>query len=479
MNVDRIMNILKTMKSLLLQRDKADIPVTQRPILPALAILSFPIIVGELMQLAYKLVDTLWVGRLGTEELAAMSFAFPIIFVVISLGAGFSISGSALVSQYTGAEQSDQANHAAGQVLIFGTSISTFLTILGLLYGRSALQMLGPEPEVLELAWAYFRILCAAIPLIFIYFIFQATYRAIGDTVTPMLIKLFSVGLNVILDPLLIFGIGPFPYLGITGAAWATVFSRLLATIIGLYLLFTSYRGGLHLQTHHLIPDFQVILKIIKIGAPAAASMTALALARTFMTGIVGSFGTATMAAWGVVNRVMSVFRLPAMGTSRATTILVGQHLGAHQVPRAEKTAWTSTAVTFGSLFALGLVGLLVAPFIITIFDSTPDVVRIGTEYLRIAIFAYVFLGIQQVLCGGLRGAGNTVEDAAIRIITQWGMQIPFAYYLSSIFGRIGIWWAVLLSYFLGAGLSIVWFRRGTWQETVIDDPTPETGEFD
>ncbi len=429
---------------------------------------------GELMQLAYNLADTFWLGRLGTEELAAISFSFPIIFIVISVAGGFSLSGSALVSQHTGAKQGREASHAAGQVLMFGLTLSVGLALMGLAFGKRGLAMMNPEPEVLKLAWIYFRILCAGFPFTFVYFIFQAVYRAVGDTVTPMLIKVATVTINIVLDPILIFGVGPFPHMGIAGAATATIFSRFLATFVGLVLLFTARRGGLHLRLSDLVPNWRVIKQVIKIGAPGAASMSALALARTLMTGIVGSFGTATVAAWGVVNRLMSVFRLPAMGTSRATTILVGQHLGADQIPDAEESAWTSTKVTFGVLIVVAAVAMLAAPVLVAIFDSTPEVVRIGTEYFRIAVFGYTFLAVQQVLCGGLRGAGNTMEDAGIRIVTQWGIQIPAAYYLSSLMASSGVWWSVFLSRLFGAVLSIFWFRRGTWKQKVIEDePAP------
>ncbi len=450
------------------RRDVGASAVTEMPILPALKKLSLPIIVGQTMHMMYNIIDTLWVGRLGPEELAAISFSFPVVFTVFSLGAGFSIAGSALVSQYRGARQQENANHAGGQVFIFGTGIALILGAFGYLYGESILFILGAEPEVLPLAWSYFRIICAGIPLMFLYFVFEAVFRATGNTHTPMVIKIGTFAVNIVLDPLLIFGIGPFPFLGVAGAAVATVFSRAIGAAIGLYLLFSGTREEIHIRPGHLVPNPTMIRMVAAIGAPAALGLTAIALARTFMTGIVADFGTYAVAAWGVGNRILTLLRMPAIGTSQATTILVGQHLGAGNVNRAEESAWKSAQVSFALLMAAGSMVAVFAPSIIAIFNDHPEVVAVGTQFLRLGAFAYVALSLQMVMGGALRGAGNTIEDTILRVITQWVLQVPLAYYLSGQLGINGIWLAILLAFASGAVMSTLWFRRGTWKEAVI-----------
>ncbi len=442
--------------------------VTEMPILEALKKLSLPIVVGQSMHMMYNIIDTLWVGRLGAEELAAISFSFPVIFTVFSLGAGFSISGSALVSQYRGARQRENANHAGGQVFVFATSIAMILGTVGFFNGESILHIMGAEPEVLPLAWSYFRIICAGIPLMFLYFVFEAVFRATGNTHTPMVIKIGTSLLNIILDPLLIFGIGPFPFLGIEGAAIATVVSRAIGAAIGLYLLFSGTREEIHIRPVHLIPDARMIRLVFAIGTPAALGLTAIALARAFMTGVVAGFGTYAVAAWGAGNRILTLLRMPAIGTSQATTILVGQHLGAGNVDRAEESAWKSAQVSFVLLMLAGSLVALNAPAVISIFNNHPEVVAVGTVFLRLGAFAYVALALQMVIGGALRGAGNTIEDTVLRVITQWVLQIPLAIYLSGVLGVNGIWWAILLAFSTGALMSVLWFRRGTWKDTVI-----------
>lgn len=429
--------------------------------------------IGEFGQLAYNITDTLWVGRLGAEELAAISLSFPLLFIIISVGIGFNVSGEALISQHMGAGQRERANHAAGQVLAFCLMVSVVLAVIASIYGQQFLRLLGAADDVLPLAWSYVRIVAAGIPLTFIYFIFQAALRATGDTVTPTIIKVGTVAINVILDPLLIFGIGPFPFMGIAGAAVATVTARLVASVVGLFILFTGVRGELHLRPEHMRLEMRTVKKIIRIGVPAAAGQTAIAFARTFLTGLVATFGTYSVAAWGVVNRVLSVVRLPGMGLARATTIMVGQHLGADNPRKAEQSAWAATYLIVGLLGVVALLMVIAAPHVVGLFNDEPEVISIGTEYLVIGVFGYLFLAVQQVICGGLRGAGNAGEQAVLRLLTQWGIQIPLAYWLATLFGRPGIWWGITLSYAAGAVMSVLWFRVGTWKEKVIDDVSP------
>lgn len=447
-----------------------DKELIDKPILPTIFRLSWPIMVGESMQLMYNLADTFWVGRLGAEFLAAITISFPIIFVIFSVGIGFSISGIALVSQYTGAGQREKANLVTGQILIFAISISIIMAIIGNIFGRQLLGLIGADPEILPHAWAYFRIITAGIPLMFIYFIFSAVLQGLGDTKTPMFLKLLAVSANIILDPLLIFGWGGFPELGISGAAVATVITRLLAAGVGTYILFTG-RKELHLKMHHLRPDWQMIKKIIRIGFPAAVGDSGLAVAISVMTAIVSGFGTFTLAAYGVANRITSVIRMPAMGIGRATGVLVGQHLGADQPEQAERTAWMSAGIIMVVMLALAVVMLFTAHRLVALFAEEAEVVAIGAHYLRIVGFGFTFLGIQIVLSGALSGAGKTRQQTFFRLLTLWIFQIPFSYSFAHFlgWGESGIWWGIFVAKLLGLIVLAVWFKKGTWQVKVID----------
>ncbi len=444
--------------------------VIEKPILPTLFLLSWPIMIGEGMQLMYNLVDTLWIGQLGADELAAVSLSFPLIFVMFSVGAGFSIAGMSLVSQYTGAKRPEKANLVAGQILGFSVLISILFSAIGLMFGRELLGIMGAEPEVLNYAWEYFRIILIGAPLIFIYFIFSSVMQGVGDTKTPMKIKAGTVLFNIVIDPFLIFGWFFFPQMGVVGAAVATVFSRLIASGIAVYILFTKNKE-IKLLPGHLIPDLSIIKKIIKIGTPAAVGMSALSIALAVMTYIVTMFGTFALAAWGIVSRITSFIRLPSQGISRSTGILVGQNLGADRSEEAEKSAWAGTGVVFLIMTGFAFAILFLAPFIISPFTNQPEVVGMGTDYLRVAGFAYMFLGIQMVLSGALKGAGQTFAQMFFRVLTLWLMQIPFSYFLAFRldWGVDGIWWGIFFAKLIGCLLLIVWFKQGTWKKKVIE----------
>ncbi|MFW6270548.1 MAG: MATE family efflux transporter, partial [Bacillota bacterium] len=396
--------------------------IINQPVLPTLLKLSWPIMVGESMQLMYNLADTFWVGRLGAEFLAAITVSFPLVFLIFSIGIGFSIAGIALVSQYEGANQHENANLAAGQILAFAMMFSIVFGTIGLVFGEYLLSLIGADEEILPYAWSYFRIIVAGMPLTFIYFIFSSVMQGIGDTKTPMYLKIIAVGANVILDPFFIFGWSIFPELGIAGAAVATVITRFLAAAIGIYILFTG-RKDIHLHLYHMRPHWKMIKKIIMIGFPAAVGDSGLAIAVTFMTSIVSGFGTVTLAAYGVANRITSVLRMPAMGVGRATGVIVGQHLGADQPDEAEKVSWMSSGIILALMLGLAILMLLIAPWLVGLFASETEVINIGTTYLRIVSFGFAFLGVQNVLSGSLSGAGKTVQQTFFRLLTLWVFQ--------------------------------------------------------
>ncbi len=443
--------------------------LVDRPVLPTLVRLAWPIVVGHLLHLTYQLVDTFWVGRLGAEPLAAVSISFPIIFIVFSLAAGFSIAGVALVSQHSGADQRERASLAAGQVIGFSLALALALAALGLVFGRSLLGWVGAGPQVLPLAWTYFSILTGGIPLIFVFFVFSAVLEGTGDTITPMKLKVASVLMNIVLDPLLIFGWGIFPEMGIAGAAAATVASRFAAAAVGVYIL-VSGRRGLVVRPRHLVPRPSLIKDVVRIGTPAALGTSAVAVAMTVMTSIVATFGTYALAAWGVGNRVLSVIRMPSMGFARATGVLVGQHLGADQPQAAGRTAWTGVAVNVGIMAVVVLAFQLGAGLVMRLFSQDVEVIEFGVQYLRWGAAAYGFLAIQQVLGGALDGAGQTMHKMLFLLLSIWALQIPLsaAFSINLGLGVDGIWYAIFTAKLVGASAIAVWFLRGTWKRKLI-----------
>lgn len=441
------------------------------PIASTIFKLAWPIMIGNTMQVVYNLADTFWLGKLGAEAVAALSVGFPLIFLMVSIGAGLTIAGTTLVAQYMGAGDEVMTNKVTGQIFLVVGSISVVLAGFGVYFNKVVLQLMGAPANILGDATAYLNIIFAGIPFMFAFFIFSALLRGYGDTKTPMKLMIFSTILNIIIDPILIFGVGTIPQLGVRGAAFATIFSRAIAGFIGLYILFKG-KKGLTLSLKALKPNFKVIKKILVIGFPSAAEQSVIALGMTFLMSIVSQFGTLVVAAYGIGTRILSVVMLPSRGFATATTTMVGQNLGAEKINRAEKSAWISTGIILVVLTLLALVFNLFPRTIISIFNSNPEVIEIGVSFLRIVGFSFGFLGVRFILGGSFRGAGNTVIAMILAIIALWGIRLPLAQYLSINleWGTNGIWWGMFLSNFITAIIAAFWFKRGGWKERVVKD---------
>jgi len=428
--------------------------------------LSWPIMVGNTMQVLYNLADTFWVGKLGADSVAAISVGFPLVFLLISIGGGMTIAGTTLVAQYTGSDNKEMADHAAGQIFSLVIFLSIIFGTAGFIFDRTILGWIGAPANIMNDAVAYLDIIFAGVAFMFIFFVFTALLRGVGDTKTPMKMMVFSTLFNIILDPFLILGWGFFPQMGVRGAAIATVLSRALAGLYGIYLLFEG-KKGIKLKAKNLIPDFELQKRIIKLGTPSAAEQSIIALGMTFLMGIVSEFGTLAVAAYGIGNRILSVVMMPMRGLSMATTTMVGQTMGADDADRAEKIAWTAVSLTFGLMTALILITQVFPAQIISVFNDNPEVVNIGVSFLKIVGLSFGFLGVRIVIGGSFRGAGNTVAAMVLAVVALWGFRVPLARLLSEYFqlGTNGIWWGMFMSNLLSAIIGAFWFKKGSWKE--------------
>src|SRR6056297_1407376 len=428
--------------------------------------LSWPIMVGNTMQVLYNLADTFWVGKLGADAVAAISVGFPLVFLLISIGGGMTIAGTTLVAQYTGSDNKEMADHVAGQIFTLVIFLSVIFGTTGFIFDRKILGWIGAPANIMEEAVAYLDIIFAGVAFMFIFFVFTALLRGVGDTKTPMKMMVFSTVFNIIIDPFLIFGWGFFPQLGVRGAAIATVLSRALAGLYGVYLLFEG-KKGIKLKVKNLVPDFEVQKNIIKLGTPSAAEQSIIALGMTFLMGIVSEFGTLAVAAYGIGNRILSVVMMPMRGLSMATTTMVGQTMGADDADRAEKIAWTAVGLTFSLMMAMILVTQFFPAQIIGVFNNNPKVVAVGVDFLKIVGLSFGFLGVRIVIGGSFRGAGNTVAAMVLAVVALWGFRVPLARLLSEYFqlGTNGIWWGMFISNFLSAIIGAIWFKKGSWKE--------------
>ena len=462
-------------------RGPEEFDLTSGSIGKPLFFLSMPIVVTNLFQTAYNLADTFWLGQYSTDALAAISFAFPMVFLLISLGLGISVAGSVLVAQHTGAGDETAAEYAASQTVTFAVMASVVLGGLGYFVVTDFLAFMGASESVLPLATSYMEVISLGLVFMFGFFAFIALMRGYGDTVTPMLVMFGSVVLNIVLDPFVIFGWGPFPELGIEGAALATVFSRGLALTVGLAIMFRGTRG-VQINIRDMVPDPSYLPRLVRIGVPASVEGTGRALSMNLLLFIVAMFPDPVVAAYGIGTRLFSVVFLPAIAVARGVETMTGQNIGANEPDRAARAAGLAAKVLFGVLSVVGIVVFVFPDPIVSIFvgegqENAARVVAVGTQFLRYVALTFGFIGIMRAYTGSFRGAGKTLTAAAISMLMLGVIRLPVAWIAAGEIGASGIWLAFAVSNAVGAAIAYAWYRRGTWREADVTEPdVPDAG---
>ena len=465
--------------------DDEDEDLTEGGIAKPLFVLALPIVVTNLFQTAYNLADTFWVGQYSTEALAAISFAFPMVFLLISLGLGLSVAGSVMVAQNVGAGEERDAEYAASQTVVFSILASIILGGIGYVFVSDLLTIFGAAPDVYPLAVAYMEVIAAGLVFMFGFLMFISLMRGYGDTVTPMVVMGFSVLVNIVLDPFLIFGFEGNPLFtmlglealqgqlfamtgytgdGLRGAAIATIFSRALAFVVGLAIMFRGNRG-VRIRVKDMAPDLDFAKRILKIGLPASIEGTGRALSINLMLIVVGTFSTPVVAAFGIGTRVLSVVFMPAIAMARGVETMSGQNIGADKPDRAAETAWFASKATFLILSAVGVVAFVFAEPVVAIFTNDATVIDIGARFLRFVAPTFGFMGVMRAYNGSFRGASKTLTAAAISVGILGFARIPFAWFTSRAIGPDGIWLSVALSNAVGAIVAYAWYQRGTWRD--------------
>jgi len=453
--------------------------LTEGSILKSLLTLSIPIISANILQTAYQLTDTFWVGRLGTEAIAAVSISFPIIFLIISLGGGLAIAGTILIAQFKGKNDKKTVDHITSQTLLMVIFISVILATIGYSLSPFFIQLMGVKSNVFSSAVSYMKVSFIGMIFVFTYMVFQSLMHGVGDVKTPVYIVLGTVLLNLIFDPLFIFGYGFIPAYGVTGAAIATIGTQGLAAIIGIFLLLKG-KHQIQLHLNDLKPDFSLIKKMFKIGFPASIEQSIRALGMVIMTFLVATFGTLTLAAYGIGSRILMFVIIPALGLSIATSTLVGQNIGAGKIDRAEKITKLSAKIGFIVLTVIGIIIFLFAKQISTVFiPGETETIQVSALFIKIMALSFGFIGIQMSLNGLFRGSGNTMISMILSIVSLWVLRFPIAYLLSmhTHFAEVGIWMAFPIANIIAATMAIIWFAKGTWKQRNITEETKLTRE--
>lgn len=446
-------------------RNNASRDLTEGSIAKNIWYLALPMMVGNVLQDLFNIVDMIFVGKLGPAAIAAVSMSGILLMLVMTVAIGISTGTVALVARHFGAKQQEQAENVAIQAVFVGILSSVVLGVLGYLLAAPVLRLLGAGKDVVPLGTSYIQITSVGAITIFLGISLNSALRGAGDAVTPMKILVLSTVLNIGLDPLLIFGIWKFPRLGVAGSALATVISR----GVGLLLLLRVFLSGhslLHLKWRRIRVDTEVIKRMIKIGVFGSLQMLIRNISALILIRIVAIYGTSAVAAYGIGMRLRMMVMMPGMGLANASATLVGQNLGAKQPKRAGKSAWLTTGFYEVFMVSVGVLFIIFAKDLIRIFNTDPQVIQLGTTYLRFLAPTFVFMALSIVLGRAMNGAGDTFSPMNITAVSFLGFRLPLAYVFAQVLklATTGIWAGIAVSNVVQGSAMAWWFKKGKWK---------------
>lgn len=438
---------------------------TSGSIKKAIFLLSIPMILEMLMESIFAIVDIYYVSRVSVNAVATIGLTESMITLVYAVAIGLSMAATAIVARRIGEKDAEGASKAAVQVIFLGIAVAIVIMIIGILYAKELLALMGAEPDLIEEGYGYTKVLMGGNMTIMLLFLINAIFRGAGNASMAMWTLILSNGLNIILDPVFIFGLGPVPAFGVEGAAIATTIGRGTAVLFQLYILFYGY-GIIKIKFRNLILDLKVMLNLIRISLGGISQFLIGTSSWVFLMRIMSEFGSEVLAGYTIAIRVMMFTLMPAWGMSNAAATLVGQNLGAHKPERAEISVWITGKYNAWFMGLVSIVYLIFGPQIITLFNETPKVIEYGSLCLRIIAAGYIFYGYGMVVIQSFNGAGDTKTPTYINFVCFWLIQLPFAYLVGINFeaGPIGVFWAITLAEILIAVIGVIWFRRGKWK---------------
>ena len=439
---------------------------TRGPILPALIILAIPMILEMSMEALFAIVDTFFVSRLGASAIAVVGLTESILALIYAVGIGLSIGATATVARRVGEKDLDGAAHTATHAVYLGLLVSLLMGAAGVIFAPTILGLLRAEPEVIALGTPFMRIMLGSNAVIVFLFLLNGIFRGAGDAAIAFRVLLIANGLNILFCPLFIFGIGPFPELGVTGAAVATVCGRGAGVIYAAWALFGRSNGRLHVGREHWKFDPKLLVSLVRLSSTAVLQFLIATASWSGLVSILAGFGTAALAGYQIGLRVILFVLLPAVGLANAAATLVGQNLGAGQPDRAERSVWLAGAINAVLLGLAGLFFVIFPDLVISIFTQDPEVAAIGRDCLRIVGYGYAFYGLGMVMETSFNGAGDTWTPTYLNFFIFWLFEIPLAYLLANYYGYgpQGVFWAITLAFSLLAVSAALLFKRGKWK---------------
>jgi len=442
-----------------------DTDYTRGPVGRALGLLAIPMMLEMSMEAVFAVVDIAFVAQLGTDAIAAVGITEALVTVLYAVAVGLGMGITAMVSRRIGAGDTNEAASVTGQALWLGAVLSIVIGIIGVMYAEEMLYLMGASESVVATGAGFTAVLLGGAVSILYLFILNAAFRGAGDASVALRSLWIANGLNIILDPCFIFGLGPFPEMGVTGAAVATTIGRGVGVLYQLWYLFDG-RGRLKFQLRHmrLVPKLINRMMVISIGGVGQFLISTSSW--IIVMRIIALYGSNAIAAYTIGLRMLEFVWLPAWGLGNAAATLVGQNLGAGQAERAEQSAWRAAKYNFFFMTVVGFSMVAAAPAITGLFSSDPEVIYYGANCLRILGLGFPIYAVGLILTQALNGAGDTFTPTIINFICFWLLQIPLAYWLATGMqtGPNGVFVAIVVSESLVTVFSVIVFRRGRWK---------------
>lgn len=435
----------------------------------AILLLSIPAVLEMVMESVFVIVDIYFVSKLGANAVATVGITESMVTIIYAIAIGLGTATTSMVSRRIGEKNPDAASVAAFQAILTGVIISFLIGLPGALFSGRLLGLMGASKTIVESMSGYTRIMLGGNIVIMMLFIINAIFRSAGDAAVAMKVLWIGNIINIILDPCLIFGLGPFPHMGVTGAAVATSIGRGCAVVVQFYLLFFG-KKRIRLSKKHLLINFKIMLKLLRlsfgsIGQNLISTSSWIALVR-----IISIFGSEVVAGYTIAIRIIGFTLMPSWGISNAASTLVGQNLGAKKPDRAEKAVWVTGVA---NMILLGVIGLILVVFpetFIRIFIDNENVVKSGVLGLRIISIGFIAYGLGMVLVNSFNGAGDTSTPLKINIFAFWFVEIPLAWLLAIKSGLMeeGVFISIVIAESLMTLIAWIVFRKGKWKLKIV-----------
>ena len=427
--------------------------------------LVIPMILANLLNIAYNIVDTIWIGQMvGSSGLGAIAVSFPIILILMAIASGITVAGNILVGQYFGANDNKSVLYISRVTTTISVISSIALALIGYIFAPPLMEFLKASESIMEYSVSYFRISMIGFPFMFYYFLIAALLRGIGDTVRPLIFLAIASVLNIILDPLMIAGIGPFPKMGLDGAAYATAFSQFISVVVS--MIYLKMKDSIvRANPLRIVFDWNITKLMLKIGMPFATMQLIVSISWLFLNRLINGYGESASASVAINMRIDSLSFLPLMALSAAIATMVAQNIGANRMDRIKAIYKSGCIMGIGISSFMALFSVLFPRLIFRMFTSDDSIFEYTRSYMYIVMPSIIFLSVMFATNGVINGAGKTFTLMLFSFIALIMVRVPLAYFLSPKIGVVGIWTSMAIVNFINMSLSLSYYFSDRWKK--------------